>query len=243
MLCLRLQVAAGRHGGNQRQRAGGVQAGAGCTLDEVEREIASALSSCRRHVVRGPLWIRARQNAVNRGLSYLRGWRVDDAPYEPFTLVNQAVEAAKRGQATRGQASFINACLRRFLRERDALVAATDGDPVARWNHPAWWIRRLQQDYPADWERILQANNAHAPMALRVNQQKCTLAQYQQALAAIIFEFSVIRADADGNDRLVDGSQPGRCENVTALMAVANQPGCIGSAAVDHKPSTATGRV
>ena len=50
-------------------------------------------------------------------------------------------------------------------------------------------------------------------------------------------------ADADGNDRLVDGSQPDRCVNVTALMAVANQPGCIGSAAVDHKPSTATGRV
>ncbi|WP_044397492.1 16S rRNA (cytosine(967)-C(5))-methyltransferase RsmB [Acidovorax temperans] len=119
-------------------------------------------------------------------------WDPQAAPYEPFTLVNQAVEAAKRGQATRGQASFINACLRRFLRERDALVAATDGDPVARWNHPAWWIRRLQQDYPADWERILQANNAHAPMALRVNQQKCTLAQYQQALAAINLEAKVV---------------------------------------------------
>ena len=112
-------------------------------------------------------------------------WDAQAAPYEPFTLVNQAVESAKRGQATRGQASFINACLRRFLRERDALVAATDADPVARWNHPAWWIRRVQQDYPSDWERILQANNAHAPMALRVNQQKCTLAQYQQALEAI----------------------------------------------------------
>ena len=119
-------------------------------------------------------------------------WDPQAAPYEPFTLVNQAVEAAKRGQATRGQASFINACLRRFLRERDALVAATDGDPVARWNHPAWWIRRLRQDYPADWERILQANNAHAPMALRVNQQKCTLAQYQQALAAINLEAKVV---------------------------------------------------
>jgi 16S rRNA (cytosine967-C5)-methyltransferase len=115
-------------------------------------------------------------------------WDVQSAPYEPFTLVNQAVEAAKRGTSTRGQASFINACLRRFLRERDALVAATDADPVARWNHPAWWIRRLQQDYPSDWEGILRANNAHAPMALRVNQQKSTPAQYKQALAAIKIE-------------------------------------------------------
>ncbi|MDO0519316.1 transcription antitermination factor NusB, partial [Escherichia coli] len=93
------------------------------------------------------------------------GWQPDGAAYEPFTLVNQAVEAAKRHAATRGQAAFVNACLRRFLRERDALVAATDGDPVARWNHPAWWIERLRRDHPADWERILRANNSHAPMA------------------------------------------------------------------------------
>src|SRR6185369_2938833 len=43
-------------------------------------------------------------------------WRDVDAPYEVFTLVDQAVEAAKRSAATRGQANFINACLRRFLR-------------------------------------------------------------------------------------------------------------------------------
>ena len=112
-------------------------------------------------------------------------WNPQDAPYEPFTLVNQAVEAAKNHPATRAQASFINGCLRRFLRERDALVALTDRDPVARWNHPRWWIDRLRKDHPQQWEQILHANNAHAPMVLRVNQQKITVAQYQSALGAI----------------------------------------------------------
>jgi 16S rRNA (cytosine967-C5)-methyltransferase len=105
-------------------------------------------------------------------------WRDEDAPYEVFTLVNQAVEAAKRSPTTKAQASFINACLRRFLRERGALVAATDQDPVARWNHPAWWIDRLKIDYPANWQEILEANNGHAPMTLRVNARKSTRAQY-----------------------------------------------------------------
>ena len=112
-------------------------------------------------------------------------WNPQESPYEPFTLVNQAVEAAKRGATTRAQASFINGCLRRFLREREALVARTDADPLARWNHPQWWVKRLRQDHPQQWERILEANNTQAPMVLRINQQKCTLDQYQQALAAI----------------------------------------------------------
>ena len=116
------------------------------------------------------------------------GWNPDEAPYEAFTLVNQAVEAAKHHPATRAQASFINGCLRRFLRERDALVAATDNDPVARFNHPAWWIQRLRKDHPQHWEQILRANNAHAPMTLRINQQKCTLQRYQKALNAINLE-------------------------------------------------------
>ena len=105
-------------------------------------------------------------------------WRDEDAPYEVFTLVNQAVEAAKRSPATKAQASFINACLRRFLRERSALVATTDHDPVARWNHPAWWIARLKIDYPTGWQEILDANNGHAPLTLRVNVRQSTRAQY-----------------------------------------------------------------
>jgi 16S rRNA (cytosine967-C5)-methyltransferase len=105
-------------------------------------------------------------------------WRETEAPYEVFTLVDQSVEAAKRGSATRGQANFINACLRRFLRERDALVAATEQDPVAHWNHPSWWVARLQQDHPRQWQQILQANNTQPPMTLRVNARKTAVAPY-----------------------------------------------------------------
>ncbi|MFC5496311.1 16S rRNA (cytosine(967)-C(5))-methyltransferase RsmB [Caenimonas terrae] len=109
-------------------------------------------------------------------------WNPQDTPYEAFTLVDQAVEAAKREPATRGQANFINACLRRFLRERDALLAATDRDPVARWNHPLWWIKRLQADHPQHWQDILRASNAQAPMTLRVFERKLPRAEYLKML-------------------------------------------------------------
>lgn len=109
-------------------------------------------------------------------------WRERDAPYEVFTLVNQTVEAAKRSPATSAQASFINACLRRFLRERETLVAITDKNPVAVWNHPQWWIDRLQKEWPNDWQVILAANNCHAPMTLRVNVRQSSALPYLQTL-------------------------------------------------------------
>jgi 16S rRNA (cytosine967-C5)-methyltransferase len=105
--------------------------------------------------------------------------------YTDYTLVDQAVEAAKRGGATQHQASFINGCLRRFLRERDQLMARTEKSPQAVWNHPQWWIDRLRKDQPARWQDILHANNTQASLILRINERKTTLAQYLRALSAI----------------------------------------------------------
>ncbi len=96
-------------------------------------------------------------------------WDPDNAPYEPHTLVNQAVEAAKNTRSLQMQANFLNACLRRFLRERDELVKATDAEVQAQWNHPEWWVKRLQKDHPDHWQDILRANNQAAPMTWRVN--------------------------------------------------------------------------
>ena len=112
-------------------------------------------------------------------------WREEEAPYTSHTLVDQAVEAAKRSEATVHQASFINGCLRRFLREREVLVAKTDANPQAVWNHPQWWIDRLRKDHPEHWQAILRANNAQASLILRVNERKTTVAQYLRALTAM----------------------------------------------------------
>ncbi|HEX3139261.1 MAG TPA: 16S rRNA (cytosine(967)-C(5))-methyltransferase RsmB, partial [Rhizobacter sp.] len=103
------------------------------------------------------------------------------ASYAPHTVVNQAVEAAK--QRAKASAAFVNAVLRRFLREREAIVTAVQSDPVAHHNHPRWWIERLQADWPMHWQAILAANNQRPPMTLRTNARRGTAAQYVQRLA------------------------------------------------------------
>ena len=111
-------------------------------------------------------------------------WNDDISPYPVHTLVNQAVEAARRHKDMRAQAPFVNACLRRFLRERESLLATTEADLTAQWNHPVWWVKRLKADHPEDWQAILQAAQAAAPMSLRVNLQHQTVATYLSALEA-----------------------------------------------------------
>jgi 16S rRNA (cytosine967-C5)-methyltransferase len=100
--------------------------------------------------------------------------------YNAHTLVDQAVEAAKR--RAKPASGLINAVLRRFLREKDTLLAALETDPVARFNHPAWWIKRLQTDWPEHWQAILMANQEQPPMTLRVNARHGSTAAYRQRL-------------------------------------------------------------
>jgi 16S rRNA (cytosine967-C5)-methyltransferase len=109
-------------------------------------------------------------------------WPGAGAPYEAHTVVDQAVTAARRESehATR----FINGVLRRFLRERDALVEDwTRNDLVVRHQHPRWWISALRRDWPLHWQALLASANMQAPMVLRVNSRQATVEGYRAELA------------------------------------------------------------
>jgi len=107
----------------------------------------------------------------------------DKAPrYPEHTLVNQAVAAAQMRAPAQG--GFVNAVLRRYLRERDSLDAAAQAAPEGAWNHPAWWIERVRRDWPDDWQRLLQAANQHPPLTLRVNARRGDARGYVERLAA-----------------------------------------------------------
>lgn len=100
--------------------------------------------------------------------------------YAPHTLVDEAVKAAARRQARSG--GFVNAVMRRYLRERAAWDARIASDLQAHFNHPAWWIRRLQDDWPDAWQTLLVQSHQAPPMTLRVNRLRSTTPQYLDML-------------------------------------------------------------
>lgn len=82
------------------------------------------------------------------------------------------------------KAGLVNALLRRFLRERETLLAEIEQAPAVRWLFPDWLLERLRADWPDDWERIIAASNGRAPMCLRVNRLRGDRRDYARRLMA-----------------------------------------------------------
>ena len=128
-------------------------------------------------------------------------WPGEPAPYASHTLVDQAVSAAR--QRTPAAAGFINAVLRRFLREQDSIVQSVRHSPVGAYNHPLWWIEKLKRDWPLDWQTLLTSANLRPPMTLRVNARRGTGQGYVQRLAALGRVASLVDDPALGGQAVV----------------------------------------
>jgi 16S rRNA (cytosine967-C5)-methyltransferase len=114
------------------------------------------------------------ESLIALGLFQLVESRIPD-----HAAVSLTVDAARRLRKPKF-APLVNAVLRNFVRRN---LAATEPSTVeSQFNHPAWFIEKLQQDWPEQWQEILLANNARAPMWLRVNRQKTSTTEYLELL-------------------------------------------------------------
>lgn len=110
------------------------------------------------------------------GLYQLSKTRIPD-----HAVVSQTVEAARFLRRPK-LAPLVNAILRRALRDRIFEHAPSKENAVH--DHPQWILDALKTDWPDDWQDIAAANNARAPMWLRVNPAHDSAADYLRRLRA-----------------------------------------------------------
>lgn len=120
-------------------------------------------------------------------------------------VVDHAVKAAKK--ISPKMSGLVNGCLRNFLRNQSTLNASCTEHQQSRFNHPKWWIDLLQQQYPEHYPQILQSNNQHPPMNLRVNRRHLTPQQYLATLQQHDMAAHLIAADAIQLEKPVPVSQ------------------------------------
>jgi 16S rRNA (cytosine967-C5)-methyltransferase len=100
----------------------------------------------------------------------------------PQQTVHAAVDAARI--LRQGHASgLVNAVLRKFVAQREVLLARVDADPARRTAHPRWLFDALRAAWPAQVEAILAVNNAHPPLTVRLNPKRRSAEHYLQDLA------------------------------------------------------------
>jgi 16S rRNA (cytosine967-C5)-methyltransferase len=104
--------------------------------------------------------------------------------YADFTLVDQAVRAARALAETESASGFVNAILRNFLRDRAQWEERARADPARRFNVPDWWYRRVHEEYGAHTESILAAQCEEPPMVLRVNRRRASVQEVLADLSA-----------------------------------------------------------
>ncbi len=98
-------------------------------------------------------------------------YALESGRYAQYTAVDQAVRACGLLEKWPSKA-YVNALLRRFLRERRLLDVRLRDDLQTRYQHPLWWIDTVRAAFPDQWGQILEAGNTHPPMCLRVNRQR-----------------------------------------------------------------------
>jgi len=141
-----------------------------------------------------------------------------------YAIINEAVELVRKS-GKKWAASLVNAVLRRFTREKEQLLLSLDNDQ-AKYSHPDWILAKIKNDWPDDWQQILQENNQRPAFWLRVNQRQSDATQYKAMLIERELD-SEISSLADHALKLVHGidvrTLPGFTEGVLSVQDVGAQ--------------------
>ena len=122
-----------------------------------------------------------RPDPLIRALLSVAFYEIEDRRSPEYAIVDAAVEVARAAAPGRA-AGFVNAVLRRYLRERSTIDARIARDPALRTANPAWLAARMRADWPDRFESILAALDAQAPMWLRVDARRTTAPRYLASL-------------------------------------------------------------
>ena len=119
------------------------------------------------------------QGLLASGLYQLTHTRIAD-----HAAINETVAAVAKLNRPWAK-GLVNAVLRNFLRQREALDKKLSKNPIYTRAHPQWLLDLLFNGWgSAIALEIIAANNQRAPMVLRVNQQRISRDDYLEQLKA-----------------------------------------------------------
>jgi 16S rRNA (cytosine967-C5)-methyltransferase len=130
------------------------------------------------------------ENRTVECLIHIALYQLSQEKFNNFTIVNQAVDAAKKIDFRKSK--FVNAILRNYLRSKDDLHALLNQEQVAKYSYQKWWIDKVKIEFKNDWEEILEIGNQHPPLTLRINKRNINIEKYSETLINNGLEHQII---------------------------------------------------
>ena len=119
-----------------------------------------------------------------RALLLVSAHQIEYSRNAPQATAHAAVDATRL--LRQGRASgLVNAVMRRFVAEKATLLGQVDRKLAGRTAHPQWLVKLLEQAWPDSHEGILEANNEHPPLVLRVDLSRTSRNAYIEKLVAV----------------------------------------------------------
>ena len=151
-------------------------------LDPRERAFAQELVfGTLRYLPRLEAWLahvapRPPRDVAIRAIALLGLYQLGFTRVPSHAAVSASVELA-RAIGKPWATGFLNAVLRRFAAESDA-IARIEFDAKARLAHPDWLLEAFERAWPDTWESLARANLERPPMTLRVNTRRISRRRY-----------------------------------------------------------------
>jgi len=95
--------------------------------------------------------------------------------------INESVKVTKK-LGKKWAKALINAVLRSLQRNKDSLLAQVNQQSSVQKALPDWLFTRIKKAWGNDWQSIIAATQAKAPLSLRVNQRKISRDDYFKQL-------------------------------------------------------------
>ena len=134
------------------------------------------------------------ENRVLESLIHVAIYQLTQEAHSDFTVVDQAVRAAKKIDFRKS--NLVNAVLRNFLRNKEALIKGFVKQSESKYNYPLWWVDKMKEQYQEHWEDILRIGNEHPPMTIRINKKNIAVEKYVVILNDNNISFRLIHDNA-----------------------------------------------
>lgn len=99
-----------------------------------------------------------------------------------YAVVKESVDLVVQLKKTWAK-GLVNAVLRSYCRQQSTLIDTVKKDERFQLNHPQWLVDCIQTDWPQEAHTILEQNDQHPPMTLRVNTRHESTEHYLYELA------------------------------------------------------------